>query len=474
MSANPRQDGYMNIVTGIGGSTGTFSGDWSRQSNMSGVMRGRFNINQLTNLYLSNGLAQKIVDRPADDAFHRGIEIDEDTDDVMSAEYDRLRVLTKMADAVRWTRLYGGAAILVIAKDGGELTDPLNLDTLDEVMDLRVYDLTCIRGTDQYYDDDNDPTTFGTIEYYEITPWNAPQLVVHETRLIPVAGDPMPAGIVWFNRIQWAGRSNLESCMKDLMRYDAGLEWSLRLLERKQQAVYSMDGLGQMFLQGDDVLVQKRINMVDMVRSNLNSIVIDKNDEYSISTAGMDGVQSTIDEYKSALSASSNMPETILFGKSTSGLNNTGSGDLESYYGMVGHIQESIARPALEKLTSILWVQKSLKGKAPEDWEIEFNPLWVPSGTEKAQAELNEAQAIASETTALVNLMNNQILAPEEVRKIVINKFPDYEFSEELPDFPETDIQYAEGVDVSMMDVPGKPPAKGSLAVTPKAPAPKA
>src|SRR3954463_14715938 len=109
MSANPRQDGYTNIVTGIGGSTGTFSGDWSRQSNMSGVMRGRFNINQLTNLYLSNGLAQKIVDRPADDAFHRGIEIDEDTDDVMSAEYDRLRVLTKMADAVRWTRLYGGA-----------------------------------------------------------------------------------------------------------------------------------------------------------------------------------------------------------------------------------------------------------------------------------------------------------------------------------------------------------------------------
>jgi phage-related protein (TIGR01555 family) len=479
MNETKRLDGYMNLMSGLNTpgldrTAGTFSGSWAgRASNMTGVMRARSNVNDLTSLYLSNGLAQKIIDRPSDDCLQRGIDIEEDTDELMSAEYDRLRVITKMADALRWTRLYGGAAILIIAKDGGELTDPLNMDNLDEVMDLRVYDLTCVRGTNQYYEDDNDPTTFGTIEYYEITPWNSPQLYVHETRLIPVAGDPMPGGLIYYNRVPWAGRSNLESCMKDLMRYDMGLEWSLRLLERKQQAVYSMEGLGQMFLQGDDEFVNKRINMVDMVRSNLNSIVVDKNDEYTISSASMDGVQSMIQEYASALSAASNIPETILFGKATSGLNNTGSGDLESYYGMVGHIQESIARPALERLTSVLWVQKSLTGKAPEDWKITFNPLWVPSETEVAQADLYKAQATSSEVTALTGLMNSQVLAPEEVRKIVINKYPDYEFSEELPDFPETDIQYAEGIDPSLLDIPGKAavvPGKALLGAAKKTP----
>ena len=454
----------MNVMSSLGTpgldrTVSTFQSGWyGRNHNLSGVARSRFNTYALTNLYLSSGLAQKVVDRPSDDAFQRGVEIEEDVDELMEAEYDRLAVLTRMADAVRWTRLYGGSAILVIAKDGGELTDPLNLDTLDTVQELRVYDLTCIKGTNQYYIDDTDPTTFGKVEFYQITPWNAPAIIVHESRLIPVAGDPLPAGLIWYNNIYWAGRSNLEACYQDLMRYDQGMEWSLRLLERKQQAIYKMEGLGQMFAQGDDDIARQRINMVDLVRGNLNSVVIDKNDEYTIMSAGMDGVQSLLDEYQTALSASSNIPITILFGKSTRGLNQTGSGDLEAYYGMVSHIQNVIARPALERLTAILWVQNSLKGKAPEDWHIEFNPLWQQNVVEEAQADLYEAQAINFEVQALSSLMTNQILAPEEVRKIVVNKFPDYEFSEELPVFPETDTQYADGVDTSMMDVPGKTP----------------
>jgi len=48
-----------------------------------------------------------------------------------------------------------------------------------------------------------------------------------------------------------------------------------------------------------------------------------------------------------------------------------------------------------------------------------------------------------------------------------VNKFPDYEFSEELPVFPETDTQYADGVDTSMMDVPGKiPQSKPTVQMT--------
>jgi len=448
-----RYDGFMNVLSGLNTpgldrSTATYQSSYAR-------VRSTYD---LTNLYISNGLAQKIVDRPADDAFQRGLEIEGDEDDLILAEYDRLSVLTKMAEAIKWMRLYGAAVILVLAKDGGELTDPLNLDTLDTVEDLRVYDLNCIRGTDRYYLDDTDPTTFGKVEYYELIPYNAPAILVHESRLIPVGGDPLPTGLVWYNRVYWAGRSNLEACYKDLVRYDQGLEWSLRLLERKQQGIYKMQGLGNMFAQGDDALVAKRINLVDLVRSNLNSIVVDGEDDYNILTAGMDGIQAMIVEYQNALSASSSLPVTILFGKSTTGLNNTGSGDLEAYYGMVGHIQSVNAKPALEKLTSILWVQKSLKGKAPEDWKIEFNPLWIPTDLEKAQTEQAESQATANTVNALVTLMNNEILAPEEIRKIIVNKFSDFDFSEELPVFPETDLSYAEGVDTTLMDVPGKQP----------------
>jgi len=462
---NKRYDGFMNLMSGLGTpgldrSVSTFQSNWGTGygSNLSRFWQTRFSVYDLTALYISNGLAQKIVDRPSDDSFQRGVEIEGDEEEnLMSNEWDRLGVLTKMADAVRWTRLYGGSVMLLIAKDGGELTDPLNLDTLDEILEIRVIDMTCVKGTQQYYDDPTDPLTYGKLEYYEIVTQNAPSFMVHETRIITVAGDPLPSGIVNYNQLHWAGRSVLEGCYADIARYMQGLDWSLRLLERKQQAVYKMTGLGDAFAQGDDDLVRRRIHLVDLVRSNLNSVAIDAQDEYNVTSASMEGVQTTLEEYQTALSASCSIPITILFGKSTRGLNQTGSGDLEAYYGLVGHTQTVIAKPALEKLTSILWCQKALRGKAPEDWKIKFNPLWLPTDLEVAQTDLAEQQANTGEVNSLIALMTNQILTPEEVRQIVVNKYDEYEFSDELPEFGD-DVGYAQGVDETQMDVPDDTP----------------
>ena len=99
--------------------------------------------------------------------------------------------------------------------------------------------------------------------------------------MIAVGGEPIPSRHTHnTTRLPWVGRSVLEACYKDIIRYEQGLEWSLRLLERKQQAVYNMGGLAEMFREGDEDAVIKRINLVDMVRGNLNTIVVDKEDTY--------------------------------------------------------------------------------------------------------------------------------------------------------------------------------------------------
>jgi hypothetical protein len=123
---------------------------------------------------------------------------------------------------------------------------------------------------------------------------------------------------------------------------------------------------------------------------------------------------------------------------------------------MVAHIQSVIARPALERLTSVLWVQKSLKGKVPDKWKIEFNPLWMATDLENAQTDFARAQANAAEVTMLVSLMTEQIMTPEEVREIVVNKYSEYDFPTDLPAV-ETNVNYAEGVDTTLMDVPSDP-----------------
>jgi uncharacterized protein len=465
-----RFDGFMNVLSGLGAPGLDRTMSTMQTSPQQSRFGHRYSHLDLGELYLSNGLAQKVIDRPSDDAVQKGIEIEGDEDDLMSDEYDRLQVMAKLANALRWSRLFGGAVLLLIAKDGGDLYEPLNLNALETIEEIRVYDVTAIRGTDRYYEDVNDPTTYGKMEFYELIPPGVQSVIIHETRIITIGGEPIPTRYGFSNsavaRLPWVGRSVLESCAADIVRYQQGLEWSLRLLERKQQAVYNMAGLAEMFQAGDDEAVKKRIALVDMVRSNLTSIVVDKEDTFTVLTAGMDGIDSTLKEYQIALAASSNIPVMILFGEQGRGLANSGAGNLESYYGMVAHIQSVIARPALEKLTSILWVQQSLPGKIPDKWKIEFNPLWIATELENAQTELNKAQANSTEVAMLVSLMTEQILAPEEVRKIVVEKYSDYDFPDGLPSI-EGDLGYAAGVDPTLMDVPNDPNAKGTKPTPP-------
>jgi hypothetical protein len=455
-----RKDGYANLLSGIG-IPGLDRTSQTFQTGHGGLLRGMSRYSafrlahfELTNLYLTSGLAQRIVDKPSDDSFQRGVEIENDEDELMSEEYDRLSVMTRMADAVRWSRLYGGAALIIIAQDGGDFTDPLNLDSIDVVNEIRVYDITSIHGTDKYYTDQNDPDTFGKLEFYLITPPEGQAFEIHETRLIPIAGEPLPPNMLRFNRVTWTGRSILEGCYKDIGRYERALDWSERLLERKQQAIYQMSGLGEMMANGDDAMVVRRINMVDQVRGNLNSVVVDKDDTYTVQSPGIDGTQAVIEEFQTALAASTGMQANMLFGKSTKGLNQTNAGDLEAHYVMVAHIQEVIAKPALEKLTSILWLQSELKSKIPDDWDITFNSLWVPTAKEEADKDLVQTQADNFREQTLIAFMTNQILTPEEVRQVVVEEmYAEYEFDPTLPTFPD-ELNYSANVDVTQMDVP--------------------
>jgi hypothetical protein len=53
----------------------------------------------------------------------------------------------------------------------------------------------------------------------------------------------------------------------------------------------------------------------------------------------------------------------------------------------------------------------------------------------------------------LMTLLTNGIISPDEIRKIIVNKYVEYEFPDEIP-ADAGGIDYAEGVDTTQMDVP--------------------
>ena len=105
-----RLDSIANVLTGLG-----TSGDKGAQGRPD-LTRRTLSFRELRCLYAFNGYAARFVDIVPDDATRKGWDVlaDDGVVDVMEAEDKRLGLSSKVADAHRWARLDGGAALLLV------------------------------------------------------------------------------------------------------------------------------------------------------------------------------------------------------------------------------------------------------------------------------------------------------------------------------------------------------------------------
>lgn len=369
-------------------------------------------------LYAAGGVYGRIIDMPADAAVARGVTIEGDQDKAIGNELDRLKVLPALADGLRWARLTGGAAIVIVADDGGLLRDPLNLNTLKRIEELKVFDLDDISPTDDRYLDAT-KSNFGMPERYRVrtaaTASIDADFVVHESRLIPISGDPLPRRMAAIKGVPWAGRSAATRAFAAVSRFQQSLRWALNLLERKQQAVYGMKGLADLILQELEPVVQKRIALVDSARNVLNTVAVDSDDTYRIEDTNVGGVKDLIGEYQIAVSAETGIPVTLLFGRSPAGMNSTGDADFEGFYDLVENAQRTRLSPALERLIAVILAQSEMKTR-PDQWSITWPPLKSPTDKEQADIDKTKADADKAEADAVGGLVDRGILSEEEAK----------------------------------------------------------
>lgn len=196
---------------------------------------------------------------------------------------------------------------------------------------------------------------------------------------------------------------------------------SVKLLERSVQAIYSMKGLASLLTTDDgENQVLKRLQLVDTSRGLLNSIAIDSEGEnYDFKTFQFSGVKDVIDATCNMLSALTNIPQTILFGRSPAGMNATGDSDFESYYNFVEKIQRLMLKRNLRTLLDVVFRAGIASGDVAEepDYKLEFKPLWSLSDTEQAAVDQTKAQTeqIKAQTAQLY--VDMQALDPTEVRR---------------------------------------------------------
>lgn len=359
-------------------------------------------------LYASGGLYGRVIDMPADKAVERGIECDEAT----ANELGRLRVMEALGLALKWARLTGGGAIVALADDG-PLYEPIDPSRISLIAELKTFSLPEIAPSGVIY---NDPRqgNYGQPQSYRVTKGRA-QFLVHESRLIPVSGDPIPGGLRSIN-IPWAGRSVADRAFPAVMNYLIAQDLAVSILRRKQQAVYKMAGLADAISSGLEAYVQKRINLVDKVRGVLNTVAVDAEDNYDVKDMSLSGVKDVLDELQVALSAETGIPVAMLLGRAPSGMNSTGEFDLSAFYELVAGDQRMKLTPALLRLLGLIYSQQGVT--APEGWQnIQWNPLFRLTNKERAEVRKTNANAELWEMQAMEAAITDGVLDQSEARE---------------------------------------------------------
>lgn len=370
--------------------------------------------------YEQNGLFSKIIDTPAEEAIKEGIDLSGLSDsklvEFIEDKLDDLSWDEKFEQAVKWSRLFGGAIIVMLIDDGGTLEKPLNKRKIKSIDDMVVYERAVVTPDYSYMSCNN-----GNIyepEFYIINSVYG-RFRVHKSRCLIFKNGVMPElasneqyrywGIPEYVRIKHEIRRTV------ITHDDAG-----KLLGRSVQAIHKMKGLNSLLSSEDgEKIMLKRLNAVDMARNMLNTIAIDsEGEEYDFKTFTMTGVKDIVEVSCNLLSAITNIPQTILFGRSPAGMNSTGESDLENYYNFIQKIQKSIMKSNVRILINVLFQEAIYKGITNDEpkYKVKFMPLWSLSEKEKAEVENTKAQAAKTRAEAAIAYIDAQVLDPSEVR----------------------------------------------------------
>lgn len=351
----------------------------------------------LNSLYRDNWVVQNVVGLMVDDMLREWYKLKGDISPEMQDSLAVLERKTRMRDrlnaGLRWGRLYGGAAGLIMVKGQEDMERPLDVDMVFPGAFLGLYILDRWMGI---------TTTNGLVmeagepvpEYYSITDARGNTVArVHHSHVIRFTGRDLPE-IERQAEMYW-GESEVEALYKEVVAHDNVSANMAALTFQANINTMEIKGLEQLFSMGSTQMQRRFWNTMQaqsVMRSNFGVQLVEEGTKLTNQQYSFAGLQDVYESMCLNLCGASHYPMTKLFGRSPAGMNATGESDLKNYYDYVDSQRETKLRPALQKLLPIMAM--SAWGFVPDDLDFTFPPLWTPTATETAEIALKKAQAI--------------------------------------------------------------------------------
>jgi len=403
-----REDGWSNILAGLGGSYDkalkTTKDDFSIIDD-----------DTLASIYMSEGLGRRIVDVIADDETREWITIGkngkEKSSDVINDALIKLSAESIYNEALKWQRLFGGSLIFIGAMDGRVPSEPLRENQIKSIEFLKVIDRTDVDISGSTYELDARSPMFGKIIKYKVRIYVGSTYMekdIHYSRIIPFFNDPIPnkARIGVEEGIRYFGMSSLQSVYEDIRDLGGVTQTTVNILYEFIISRIRIKNLAKILsMEGGEAAIAKRLQVMNTSKSVINAMVMDSEDDMGRDYSTVAGLPELIDRFMLKLSGSTGIPVTRLFGRSPAGLNATGENDLRNYYDLVEATQRNRLMPAIRRLIDLICAWKGIK-KVPE---ITFNSLYQMTREEETKVDKTTA-----ETKQIY--VNMGALDPDEVR----------------------------------------------------------
>lgn len=351
-------------------------------------------------------------------------------DDFVDYE-DRLRVRDNFYQALLWSNIYRGSAIVLNVEDGRPPNEPINKKAIKSIKTLYVVDCYKLLPDTSNYDPYN-PSYYSlaldsrTAKRMEATNFDfgRAEFRVHPDRIIRFDAIELPPDAMMMNDPPGWGQSMIELIFDAFQSYTSGYASVNKMMNDFSIFIYSLKNLSNIVKNNNQLELQTRVRLMQKMMSLFNGLVIDADGEkIDFASRQFGGIADVIDRFVTPILGAADLPYTYVFGRGASGLTAEGTGDNEEMImaKKTHQFQELKLRRKLKQFYELIWLAKDgpSGGKPPDGWGFKFKSL-----TEEDEAKAAEARSMQSSIDN--TYIQAGVLLPEEIRA---SRFGDDEYS---------------------------------------------
>lgn len=377
----------------------------------------------LSYAFMSQGLIQTVIKQPVEDAFRGGFtiktkELDEEELTLLSNTLKRPRRIKRkdrlqrnissnaavnlghsdmrvMMDVLNWSRLYGGAGLIINTDQHFSAPFDINKLGIDSPLEFIAADRwELILAQTNIYD-----AKFPC-------PFNYYGLPLHASRVVKVLGVEAPAFIRL--RLQGWGMSEIERCIRAINSFVKFENLIFELLDEAKIDVFKITGFNDALLTDDGTSnTKRRISLANQLKNFQGAIAMDKEDDYAQKQITWSGLAEIWNELRLNLSSALKIPMNKLFGQSATGFGG-GEDALENYNSLVEQVRVD-ADPVVIEVVDLRCQQ--LFGFVP-DYTVEWKPLKVLDGVQEEDVK-------TSKQARAMDLFAQRLVTGQEVSTIL-------------------------------------------------------